>query len=73
MMNYSEKKYGRNIISQRILPEKKKRKIVELKVKTLWVLLIIFLILGIVIGCTISNIQKRFVNPQCVNTLKGGD
>ena len=27
MMNYSEKKYGRNIVSQRILPEKKKRKI----------------------------------------------
>ena len=73
MMSYSEKKYGRNIVSQRILPKKKKRKIVKLKVKTLWILLIIFLILGIVIGCSISNIQKRFVNSQCVNTLKGGD
>lgn len=73
MMNYSEKKYGRNIISQRTLPERKKKKIVKLKVKTLCILLITFLILGIVIGSAIIHIQHRLENVQCVNTLKGGD
>lgn len=73
MMNYSEKKYGRNIISQKTLPERKKKKIVKLKVKTLCILLIIFLILGIVIGSAITHIQHRLENVQCVNTLKGGD
>ena len=73
MMNYLEKKYGRNIVSQRILPESKKKKIVKLKIKTLCILLIIFLILGIVIGSSIIHIQHRLVNVHCVDTLKGGD
>lgn len=73
MMNYLEKKYGRNIVSQRILPESKKKKIVKLKIKTLCILLIIFLILGIVIGSAIIHIQHRLVNVHCVDTLKWGD
>ena len=73
MMNYLEKKYGRNIVSQRILPESKKKKIVKLKIKTLCILLIIFLILGILIGSAIIHIQHRLVHVQCVDTLKGGD
>lgn len=72
MMNYSEKKYGRNIISQRILPEKKKKKTVKLKVKTLCILLIMFLIIGIIIGYAFTHIHQRLVNVQCINTLKGG-
>lgn len=72
MMSYSEKKYGRNIISQRILPEKKKKKIVKLKIKTLCILLIMFLIIVIIIGYAFTHIHQRLVNVQCVNTLKGG-
>ncbi len=71
MMSYSEKKYGRNIISQRILPEKKKKK-KKKNFKTLCILLIMFLIIGIIIGYAFTHIHQRLVNVQCVNTLKGG-
>lgn len=71
MMSYLEKKYGRNIVSQKIIPEKKKQKVIKLKLKTLCILLIISLILGIVIGYTFSNIKNK-LEVHCVYTLKGG-
>ena len=78
-MSYLEKKYGRNIVvTEEIVPDKKKdnippKKEKQVKLKTLYLLLIIFLILGIVIGSIVSNTFIRFEQGQCENTLKGGD
>ena len=81
-MSYLEKKYGRNIVvTKEIIPEKQQKittmkqnnKIITLKLKTLYLLLIIFLILGIVIGSIVSNTFIKFEQGQCENTLKGGD
>lgn len=71
MMNYSEKKYGRNIVPQRILPQKRNEKVLKLKIRTLCILLIVSLIIGISIGYALHK-YKTMANVQCVNTLKGG-
>lgn len=72
MMNYLEKKYGRNIISQRVIESNKKpQKTIQLKLKTLIILLITVLIMGFIVGSVIVNINSK--DNQCLNKLKGGD
>lgn len=73
MMSYLEKKYGRNIVSREWIPDKEKSKSITLKLKTLYLLLVIFLVLGIVIGSVVSNIVIKSTEVQCEDILKGGD
>lgn len=74
MMSYSEKKYGRNIITQKIIePDKKSHKTIQLKLKTLIIFLITVLIIGFVVGNVITNIITNSKDIQCLDKLKGGD
>lgn len=78
MMSYLEKKYGRNIVvTEEIVPDKKKdnippKKEKQFKLKTLYLLLIITFILGLIIGSLVSNIVIKSAEVQCLDILKGG-
>lgn len=78
MMSYLEKKYGRNIVvTEEIVPDKKKDNIPpkqekQVKLKTLYLLLVITFILGLIIGSVVSNIVIKSTEVQCLDILKGG-
>ena len=77
-MSYLEKKYGRNIVvTEEIVPDKKKDNIPpkqekQVKLKTLYLLLVITFILGLIIGSVVSNIVIKSTEVQCLDILKGG-
>ena len=78
MMSYLEKKYGRNIVvTEEIVPDKTKDNIPpkqekQVKLKTLYLLLVITFILGLIIGSVVSNIVIKSTEVQCLDILKGG-
>lgn len=71
MMNYLEKKYGRNIVSQKYVPERKSETI-KLTRKTLYLFLIVWMILGFAVGSITTVVIIKSVEVQCEDTLKGG-